>query len=178
MKKYLQISIVLGAFFLLVWFRNGQAGDNQPIVAKTSPLPDNSSATPSTSSSNQSPALPAPSSPADTTQPSTSHPSPTPTPTSNSGQYKNGTFVGSVEDAFYGQVQVQVTISSGKISAVNFLQYPSDNRTSLRINSQAMPLLQQEAIAAQSANIDGVSGASATSPAFQRSLATALSQAS
>ena len=93
------------------------------------------------------------------------------------GQYKNGTYTGSVADAFYGNVQVQVTISSGQITDVQFLQYPNDRSTSVYINSQAMPLLKQEAIQAQSANVSGVSGASATSAAFIQSLTDALSQA-
>jgi uncharacterized protein with FMN-binding domain len=93
------------------------------------------------------------------------------------GQYKNGTYIGSVQDAFYGNIQVQATISNGKISNVTFLQFPNDNRTSQFVNSQADPILSQEAIQAQSAQVDIVSGASASSQAFQASLADALSQA-
>jgi len=59
-----------------------------------------------------------------------------------------------------------VTISGGKITDVVFLQYPSDRRTSQMINSQAMPLLKEEAIQAQSVQVSGVSGASATSGAL------------
>ena len=80
-------------------------------------------------------------------------------------------------DAYYGNVQVQAVISGGKITAVNFLQYPNDRSNSIRINTQAMPYLQQEAIQAQSAQVDGVSGASATSAAFVQSLTVALNQA-
>jgi uncharacterized protein with FMN-binding domain len=94
------------------------------------------------------------------------------------GSYKNGTYTGSVADAFYGNVQVQVTISGGRISDVQFLQYPNDRRTSQMINSQAMPILKQEAIQAQSAQVSGVSGATATSGAFIQSLGNALQQAS
>lgn len=93
------------------------------------------------------------------------------------GKYKNGTYTGSVADAFYGNLQVRVTISSGNITDVQFLQYPSDRSTSVYINSQAMPLLKQEAIQAQGANVSGVSGASASSQAFVQSLQSALSQA-
>ncbi|MBU6389573.1 FMN-binding protein [Patescibacteria group bacterium] len=103
-------------------------------------------------------------------------PSPSPTPTP-AGMYKNGTYTGSVADAYYGNVQVAVTIRGGKISAVQFLQYPNDRSTSREINAQAMPYLQQEAIQAQSAQVDGVSGASDTSAAFIQSLSDALSQA-
>jgi len=95
----------------------------------------------------------------------------------NSGQYRNGTYTGSSVDVFYGYVQVQAVIKSGQIADVRFLQYPNDRGTSRQINSQAMPLLTQEAIQVQSANVDGVSGASATSQGFVQSLSDALSQA-
>jgi uncharacterized protein with FMN-binding domain len=95
----------------------------------------------------------------------------------SSGRYKNGTYTGSSVNVYYGNVQVQAVIQGGQIVAVNFLQYPSDRSTSRYINSQAMPLLQQEAIQAQSAHINGVSGASATSQGFVQSLSEALSQA-
>jgi uncharacterized protein with FMN-binding domain len=111
-----------------------------------------------------------------TTKPKTTTPTPTPTPVAL-GQYKNGTYTGSAEDAYYGTVQVQAVIQSGKLANVNILQYPSDRGTSIRINTYAMPILVSEAIQAQSANIDGVSGASESSPAFARSLATALANA-
>jgi uncharacterized protein with FMN-binding domain len=68
-------------------------------------------------------------------------------------------------------------VAGGKITDVKFLQYPNDNRTSISINSQAMPYLTQEAIQAQSANVNTVSGASATSGAFRQSLQAALAQA-
>lgn len=103
-------------------------------------------------------------------------PVPTATAVSN-GRYKNGTYTGDVTDAFYGNVQVQVTISGGKITDVQFLQYPNDRSTSVYINQQAMPYLKREAIQAQSANVAGVSGASATSQAFIESLQSALNKA-
>jgi uncharacterized protein with FMN-binding domain len=92
-------------------------------------------------------------------------------------QYKNGTFTGVAANAFYGQVQVQVVINNGKISSVNFLDYPQDRRTSARINSFAVPYLQSEAIQAQSAQVDVVSGATLTSEAFMVSLQSALANA-
>jgi uncharacterized protein with FMN-binding domain len=91
--------------------------------------------------------------------------------------YKDGTYTGSVADAFYGNVEVQATISGGKIADVAFLQYPSDRSTSRSINSQAMPYLQQEAIAAQTGQVNVVSGATDTSNAFVQSLTSALAQA-
>jgi len=94
-----------------------------------------------------------------------------------SGQYRNGTYTGPSVDVFYGYVQVEAVIQNGQIADVRFLQYPNDRSTSVYINNQAMPLLKQEAIQAQSANINGVSGASATSQGFAQSLGDALSQA-
>ena len=91
--------------------------------------------------------------------------------------YKNGTYDGQAIDAYYGMVQVAVTIQNGAIQNVTFLQYPSDRRTSQEINSQAMPWLTQEAIQAQSANVDIISGATLTSEGFQMSLQSALQAA-
>ncbi len=96
----------------------------------------------------------------------------------NQGRYKDGTYTGSVADAYYGPMQVAVVIQGGKITDVQFLQYPSDRSTSIAINSQAMPYLKAEAIQAQSAQVDIVSGATQSSQAFVQSLSSALSQAS
>lgn len=94
------------------------------------------------------------------------------------GSYKDGEYIGSMADAYYGNVQVKITISSGKIADVQFLQYPSDRRTSVEINTQAMPYLRQEAIQSQNAQVDTISGATQTSRAFRESLQSALNQAS
>jgi len=72
---------------------------------------------------------------------------------------------------------VQAVVQNGQLTAVRFLQYPNDRRTSQEINQQAMPLLQQEAIAAQSGQVDIVTGATDSSQAFQLSLTSALAQA-
>ncbi len=114
-------------------------------------------------------------------------PTPTPTPTpapaapapvpQPQGQYKDGQYTGPSVDALYGFVQVQATVSGGKLTNVQFLSYPTDRTTSQNINSRATPLLAQEAIAAQSANVNIVSGATETSSAFIQSLGAALAQA-
>lgn len=91
--------------------------------------------------------------------------------------YRDGTYTGSSENAYYGRVQVQAVVANHHITTVKVLSYPSDRRTSRYINSQALPLLQQEVIAANSANVDTVSGATLTSNAYIQSLTTALRQA-
>ncbi len=104
-------------------------------------------------------------------------PPPQPIAAMSNSKYKDGTYTGNVADAFYGNIQVNAVISGGKIVDVVFLQYPNDRSTSIEINSQAMPILKQEAITSQSANVDGVSGATASSQAFIESLGTALQKA-
>ncbi len=107
---------------------------------------------------------------------STQVPAPTSGPSSPSG-YKDGTYTGQTVDVNYGLVEVQATVRNGKIAGVQFLQFPNDRRTSQQINAIAMPYLQQEAIQAQSANVDIVSGATLTSEGFQMSLQSALANA-
>lgn len=96
---------------------------------------------------------------------------------SSGNSYKDGAYTGNAADAIYGYIQVKAIISGGKLTDVEFLQYPNDRHTSVEINSQAMPLLKQEAIQAQTARVDGVSGATDTSQAFVQSIGDALSQA-
>jgi uncharacterized protein with FMN-binding domain len=98
-------------------------------------------------------------------------------PAAAAGKYTDGTYTGIAADAYYGNIQVKATISGGKLTDVAFLQYPSDRNTSVYINQQAMPVLRSEAIQAQSANVNGVSGASDSSAAFKQSLASALAKA-
>ncbi len=93
------------------------------------------------------------------------------------GPYNDGTYTGNSADAYYGYIQVEAIIKNGQIADVKFLQYPSDRSTSRYINSRAMPYLTQEAIQAQNANVNIVSGATDSSMAFQQSLGSALSQA-
>ena len=99
---------------------------------------------------------------------------PTPYPI---GAFKDGTFTGPPVDAYYGLVKVQATIQNGKIQDVQFLEFPNDRRTSVRINSFAVPYLQQEAIQSQTPYVDIISGATLTSEAFMVSLKSALDSA-
>ncbi|MDB5563335.1 MAG: hypothetical protein JWN11_2753 [Hyphomicrobiales bacterium] len=92
-------------------------------------------------------------------------------------QFKDGSYKGPVTDAYYGNMQVQANIQGGQLASVKVLQYPADRRTSRNINSQALPMLQQEVISAQSASVDTVSGATLSSRAYIKSLAGALKQA-
>lgn len=88
----------------------------------------------------------------------------------------DGTFTGSAEFTRWGDVQVEVTVSDGRIVDVAAVQAPSDGR-SQSINAQAEPLLEEQAIAVQGAELDVVSGATATSEAYAASLQAAVDQA-
>lgn len=103
-------------------------------------------------------------------------PSPTPTTTSKA-KFKDGSYKGDLVDAYYGNVQVQAIIIGGKITDVKFLAYPNDRHTSVEINTQAMPYLTAEAIQAQDAQVDVISGATQTSLGFVKSLKSALAKA-
>jgi uncharacterized protein with FMN-binding domain len=82
-----------------------------------------------------------------------------------------------VADAQWGYIQVRVVIQGGAISDVQFLQYPNERERSVLINNYADPQLTSEAIQAQSASVDIVTGATDTSEAFIQSLTDALGQA-
>jgi uncharacterized protein with FMN-binding domain len=101
----------------------------------------------------------------------------TPVTPAVTGQYKDGTYTGSVADAYYGNLQVKAVVTGGKLSSIIFLQYPKDRSTSKYLNEQAIPTLTAEAIKSQSAKVDGVSGASDSSAAFTQSLSVALAKA-
>jgi uncharacterized protein with FMN-binding domain len=91
--------------------------------------------------------------------------------------YRNGTYKGVSANAYYGRVQVEAVISNGHLASIRMLDYPRDRRRSLYIAQRSLPVLEREAISAQSAKIDTVSGATLTSEAFMRSLDSALSSA-
>lgn len=93
------------------------------------------------------------------------------------GAGKNGTYTGSSVDTMYGPVQVSATISGGKLTDVSVLQVPDRGGYEQQIVAVALPMLHSEALSAQSANIDIVSGATYTSQGYAQSLQSALNQA-
>lgn len=93
------------------------------------------------------------------------------------GNYKDGTYTGPVADAVYGKLQLVVTVNGGMITNITWPVYPNDPGHTSDVSASALPQLEQEAIASQSANVNAVSGATQDSTAFQQSLAAALAQA-
>jgi uncharacterized protein with FMN-binding domain len=102
----------------------------------------------------------------------------TPAPTTGSGGGSSGskTVDGPVVSTRFGDVQVEVVVASGKITDVVALELPTGRRSG-QISQYAGPILRQEALQAQSAQIDLVSGATYTSDAYSQSLQSALDQA-
>lgn len=98
--------------------------------------------------------------------------------TKQTGKYKDGEYTGSLASAApYGQIQVEAIIKGGKLVNVVVLKSPDSHRNSVFVNSQSNPWLTQEAIKAQSAKIDILSGATESSIGFRESLKNALDQA-
>ena len=87
------------------------------------------------------------------------------------------TVTGGVAQTQWGPVQVQLTLKGSTITHVTLLQYPSGNPQDDQINSYALPILIQNTLNAQSAQIDMVSGATVTSTGYVQSLQSALDQA-
>lgn len=141
---------VMGLVLLLGFKTHPTAVVGAPVPAASAPLPAGASTAPARQRSTGSP-----STPAATTR----------------------AFTGSVSDTPYGPVQVQITLTAGKITAVNPVQLPNDRQRSVEIASYAVPQLTQETLAAQSAHIDAVSGATYTSEGYVASLQSALDQA-
>jgi len=163
MKKYIiSLSLVLVFVFYILMKQSGTSTPSTPPIAVSNPA---STATPVEISPQ-------------TAMPGGPHGGSSGMPMStNMTRYKDGQYTGIVADAYYGNVQVEALVQSGKIADVQFLAYPNDRGTSVQINTIAMPRLKSEAIQAQNANVDIVSGATQTSEAFVQSLASALQQA-
>ncbi len=86
-------------------------------------------------------------------------------------------FAGAAVPTRFGNVQVQITVVDKKITAATVLQIPNRDRKDVQINNRAVPILNAEAVQAQSADIDMVSGATVTSVAYIQSLQSAIDKA-
>jgi uncharacterized protein with FMN-binding domain len=109
--------------------------------------------------------------PTTTAQPATT-PATVPTPAG-----PTGTYIGPSVSTAYGAMQVQIVVSDGTITAVQPLVIGYGDRTSTQINTNAVPILEQRVISAQSANVSYVSGASYTSQGYLASVGGAMSSA-
>src|SRR3954470_23866019 len=106
---------------------------------------------------------------------------PTPTATASAAPKAQSsatkTYTGDAVDTRWGPVQVQITVAGGKVTDAQAVVYPSNNMRDVEINNYALPILAQEAVTAQSAHIDVISGATVTSDGYITSLQSALDAA-
>ena len=102
---------------------------------------------------------------------------PTPTPSPAGPTYKDGQYTGQDFQNQFGDTQVKVTISGGRITDVQALQLPYDRQRSAEISQYAASQLHDEVLQAQSAQIDSLSGATYTSDSYAQSVQSALDQA-
>jgi uncharacterized protein with FMN-binding domain len=159
---------------LLLTFKTPQAPSTIALSANVAPAPSSDTGiTVGVSNGNAT----EPSSGGATATQGTSSGSRSATPGTTSATAASGTYTGSAIQTRYGIVQVQVTVSSGKITNVQMLQYPSSDPHSSQISQYALPTLIQEALQAQSAQVNAVSGATYTSQGFVQSLQSAILQA-
>ena len=160
------ILVVMGATVGLKLYGVGE--DVAAPAAATSSSATTTTGTGATNGSSPS-ATPSPSASASASPSAT----PTPSPTQSSA---TRVITGSAVDTRYGAVQVKVTFSGTTITAVDTVQSPNGSGRDIEINDQALPILQQEVLSAQSANIDTVSGATYTSEGYIQSVQSAIDQ--
>jgi uncharacterized protein with FMN-binding domain len=89
----------------------------------------------------------------------------------------SSTVTGDTASTRWGPVQVELTVANGSITDVSVVQYPNGNGKDQQINARALPVLIQETLDAQNADIDMVSGATVTSEGYLESLQSALDKA-
>jgi uncharacterized protein with FMN-binding domain len=96
---------------------------------------------------------------------------------SSSASSSAKTYTGDEAQTIYGPVQVKITVKNGKVAVAEAIEYPNNDPRDAQINSYAIPALNSEAVAASSARIDTVSGATYTSQGYASSLQSALDKA-
>jgi uncharacterized protein with FMN-binding domain len=149
-----------------------------PQISSTSTVSEMPGATIPSATSTPSaakPSTPVQSAKATSKATSSSKPTAAAPPATTANKSINGTFTGSAVDVGYGTVQVKITVVNGKITDAQAVQAPSGRND--RYTNMSVPVLRERTLAAQSANINGVSGASYTSFGWYTSLVVALKQA-
>ncbi|WP_435080517.1 FMN-binding protein [Clavibacter michiganensis] len=99
------------------------------------------------------------------------------TPSASATATAGGIFTGAAATTRYGQVQVRITVADGHITEVEALHLTDHDGRSVAISNRAAPILRQEVLAAQSADVQSVSGATYTSEGYLTSLQSAVDQA-
>jgi uncharacterized protein with FMN-binding domain len=163
-----------------------------PVAAGTTgaPLADSAGGTPTTSGTQPStPPAPAPTSAApgaSSAAPAPSKPAPAPAAPAQAAPAPaapappaavSGTFTGDVAQTRWGPVQVQITVTGGKVAAADAIRYPTGNSNDHQINAYAIPMLNREAVGTTTGRISAITGATVTSGGYIASLQSAIDKA-
>ena len=148
------------------------APSSAAVSSATTPTPPTTPAAPTSQGATP------PTAAAATTKPSARTPTKTPSKSATPApKPASGTFLGSSVQTRYGPVQIKITYAAGRVTGVVAVQLPSGRSRDAEINNYAVPILESETLAAQSANINSVSGATYTSDGYVQSLQSALDAA-
>jgi uncharacterized protein with FMN-binding domain len=166
------LTTISGVVLLFSYRTSTEAIPPTSLAASTETGAEPSTSAGPTSSGTTPPATSAPEAGQSTAQPAPSAPPPV-----TSTGLADGSYRGPSTSTRWGPVQVQITVSGGKVTDVQAIDYPTESGWDQQINSYAIPRLAKEALASQSAKIDMVSGATVTSRGYITSLQGALDQA-
>ena len=182
MRRFVAVFVAtVAGLVILLSFKTTTTKSGPPVaLSGTTPgSPEPASSPPASAAPQSTPAGDDPqsggSSPA-APSPSTSSAKPAPSTTSSGTKTVTGTAVTASEGGRrqFGVVTVQLTVTNGKITAATVTSWPQNDQHSAQISSFAIPVLNSEVVAAQSAQINAVSGATITSDAYAQSLQAAL----
>ncbi len=173
-RVVLAITGTIVGLVLLLGFKTTSATSASPKAAAIVPGSEGSSSSSSSSSSSGTSSGGAGSSGSGSTGTGSTGSGSTGSGSTGSGSTGTKTVTGDSVDTRWGPVQVKITVTNGKITSAQAVEYPENNPRDEQINSFAIPQLQQETLAASSANIDMVSGATYTSQGYIGSLQSAL----
>jgi uncharacterized protein with FMN-binding domain len=149
-----------------------------PLTGPLAPATPPASTAPAAPSATPSPAGPTPSTPSAAPSAGATAPAPAATPApAPTKAAVSGTFPGGTAQTDFGPVQVEIVVADNRITDVKALQLTNMGGRSVEISNYAAPLLRTEALSAQSANIQSISGATYTSMGYQQSLQSAIDAA-
>lgn len=168
------LAATVAGLIALLTFKSHAAAAPALADAPQAPAGAVQSATPgptgSTPGPNDGPAVPSASA-------SPSAPAPGSSATGGGKAAASGSFTGTAAETIFGPVQVRATVADGKLTGVTVLQVPDRGGYEQQIVADDVPRLTSEALSAQSAHIDAISGATYTSQGYTQSLQSALDQA-
>ncbi|MDQ1542250.1 MAG: hypothetical protein QOH29_2976 [Actinomycetota bacterium] len=183
MRRFVAVFVAtVAGLVILLSFKTTTTKSGPPVaLSGTTPgSPDPASSPPASVAPQSTPAGDDPQSAAPSSSaapsPSTSSAKPAPSTSASGTKTVTGTAVTASEGGRrqFGVVTVQLTVTNGKITKATVTSWPQNDQHSAQISSFAIPVLNSEVVAAQSAQINAVSGATITSNAYAQSLQAAL----